>query len=250
MIETAKAETGPREATLAEVYDLDWALGHRRDDLDLWADLVAPALRIVEVGCGDGRVPRMLREVGRHHWAQWYGIDTDRDMLDEYPEDWLLGEAQDPSTWQALATLLDEPADLVIVPFSSLYLIPHEQQVDVLRGAGGILRAGGVVAVEAFVPSAEFLTTGIRYAVGAVRSPGVEPWVRHTEYRIDAAARITDAVRRYGPPSRYELVVRERIYWRLPNELIDLAGEAGLIDAHLRGDHLVPPGNIVLTARA
>lgn len=163
------------------------------------------------------------------------------------------GSVTRKATWTRAAKAMDGSADIAIVPFSTLYLVPHNRQADVLRWAGGLVRPDGMVAAEVFVPKLRFMRTGKFETIGGCADPdGGSTWVRLSRFAVDAAKRTTDVVRYYGPPDRYELVVRERIHWRLPAELVALGDEAGLGQVQVLeygGDQDVPHGHVVLTGR-
>lgn len=246
-------DLGRREATLADVYDLD--MGARVEDLPLWRELLYGADHVAEVGCGTGRVPVGLALLG---WscARWAGIDPDPGMVSRFRArmpHWagcVEGDACDPGTWAAVRRGVGGPLDAVIVPYSTLFLVPHERQVDLLRLAGGSVRPGGLVAAEVFVPL--WTDTAVR---GHMRrcaggAPALDPWVVQVEYRVDGSTRTTAVERAYGPvdqPPR--LVCRERLHWRLPGELQGLAAEAGLGRAQVLRGGSVPRGFAVLAAR-
>lgn len=257
-----------RQITLAETYRIDRTMAARWQDIELWAAMCSDAGTteelnagiVVEVGCGDGRIPAAMLSRGQPPWAAWIGLDADHEMIKAFRRRFVgydgseapvlrcvHGSAGARSTWdqfQPFAGLVD----LVIVPYSTLYLIPHRWQASVLRYAGGICRVGGLVAVEAFVPRDDLARTGTRSS--QIDLPG--GWTRTTEYRVDGARRRTVATRRYEHPTEGRRYVVERIHWRRPNEMPQIAADAGLVGAEVtlgpRG--LVPDGSIVLTARA
>ncbi len=251
----------PRAVGLADVYDIDF--GRRTEDRHLWRELCADAVggRVVEVGCGDGRVARLVAESPVRP-ARWLGIDVDRAMVDRFDRrrppqmvcSSVCGDALAAETWERVVQDESDLADLVVIPYSTLFLFPHAAQVEVLRHCGRAVRPGGVVAAECFVP--EHVESGTRRASVRVADPDPlarRPWVRHTRLDVDAAHRTTRVLRTYGPPLgaggvEPVLELSETVYWREPASLAAAAVEAGLGPAVLCSGGAVPPGHVLLKA--
>jgi SAM-dependent methyltransferase len=231
----------PVPVTLSDVYAIDF--GRRTEDLPLWIALAQRAptgAPICEVGVGDGRVARALggpvRQPGHPcSGAETYGIDLDKAFVyrarEHGIEAWH-GDAASPAVWRYIPT----DCGLVFCAYSTLFLIQHARQADVLRNMAAALRPGGTLAVEVFIPS--FDQPVIRET--AVGNPnGVGPaWTRQSDFDVtrhpDMLHGITRATRLYGPDRddrRMEL--QEIIYWRTPAGLLALFDEAGLPGAHL-----------------
>ncbi len=246
-----------RDVTLHDIYDLD--MGRRSEDMPTWARMIEWAfderagmlggLRVAEVGIGDGRIIRGLRNDPLRHVAVWYGFDCDEAFLRRAvrvspivrP---VLGDASLPATWREMTGL-----DLVIIPYSTLFLFEHDQQEAVMQLAQRSLRAGGMLAIEVFVP--RVLESGTVTQVNACRNPHEteETWARRTIYDVDAAARRTVATRLYGPCDvidgvRAEMRVVETIYWRAPVEFNELCVRAGFGRASI---HFARPGHVAST---
>jgi SAM-dependent methyltransferase len=250
---------GAKEATYADVYAIDPSWGSRTQDIQLWARECANALKVLEVGCGDGRIPSKLQAINGV-WTSWVGVDADIGMASRFAQrvnngTFVAGSVLQATTWDAVAQ--HAPFDVAIIPFSTLFLLPHDQQIHVVRCAAACVRPGGRVVVEAFVPQSEFLITGRSYQSSGCHEPGnpdsvTSRWVRVSKFDVDSAARITQVVRYYGPPDAFQFIVRETIYWRLPAELARLVYDAGLVDvsvADSKKDNLVPTGHIVVSGR-
>jgi SAM-dependent methyltransferase len=100
--------------------------------------LVSPPARILDAGCGTGRVAVRLAELG----YDVVGVDVDASMLDvaraEAPDlDWRLGD---------LATFaLGETFDVVLVAGNTIPLIEPGTLLDVCERLGHHLTPGGVV---------------------------------------------------------------------------------------------------------
>jgi len=244
--------------SLSDVYPID--MGRRTADADLWSlicwravpDLGARGPRVVEIGCGMWRVPRLVS--GRTPDPDaWVSVDVDRAMFGGDAPSWcssVHGDALDGATWDA-ASGIAGPFDCAVVPYSTLYLIPHGLQGSMLALAAAAVRPGGVVAVECFAPRRDGRQSYSHHC--RIANPdGGEPWIRSTLYDVDEAARITRAVRRYGPNGggvgcRY--LIEETIYWRHPYEIVELFEGTGLESvASFASDSepAVPPGQRVV----
>ncbi len=129
-----------------ELY-LAFERGRTQPSIDLVArvDVAAPA-RVVDVGCGPGNSTAVL--AGRWPEAEIVGVDRSAAMLDKaraaYPE----------MTWvQADAAAGLEELGTFDVVFSNAMIQWTPDQESLLRGLFGLLRPGGVLAVQ--VPSTE-----------------------------------------------------------------------------------------------
>lgn len=102
------------------------------------SELLAPPARILDAGCGTGRVAVRLAELG----YDVVGVDVDASMLDEAraaaPElDWRLGD---------LANFeLDERFDVVLVAGNTIPLLEPGTLLDACERLGHHLTPGGVV---------------------------------------------------------------------------------------------------------
>lgn len=271
------ASAGVVREGLAATYE--WDMGQRTADLGLWAGLVAEAAEmrgspvvVIEVGGGTARVPRALALDYPHlPIARWVGMDVDPAMVDSWSRRapaWAsvtTGDAADASTWVAASRLAGCQADLVLIPYATLFLLPHASQPVVLAHAVAALRHGGRLAAEVYPPA--WLTSGTERRTTVCTPTEPDPagrtWVRQTTYQIDGATRTTVAERVYGPADptadRPTLLagraccrVTERIHWRLPAELAPLASEAGLDPVAVRHpshDPRIPVGYCLLLGR-
>lgn len=234
------------DVSLAEVYRIDFQA--RDVDLPTWdaVEASAPVGDYLEVGVGFGRVAARYAERRR-----CYGIEPDLRMVYRARElgVWAVrGEAQDPRAWADLPTDLA----LVVCAYSTLYLVQHAEQAQVLRLARAHLAPGGVLAVEAFVPG-PVPERDVRVVQNPSDDSTAPPWVRSTSYEVDAAARRTVATRLYGPAEDdWRLRLTEQIFWRSPEDLLALFDEAGLrgAEVHAPGGSLpVAPGHVVVVWR-
>ncbi len=157
------------------------AMAARGDDIHgeatFVADLIAPPARILDAGCGTGRVAVRLAELG----YDVVGVDVDATMLDvaraEAPGlDWRLGD---------LASFdLGEQFDVVLVAGNTIPLLEPGTLLDACERLVHHLTPGGVVVCG--------------YGIDAAHLPGDCPVTPLTD--VDAAFGVLglDAVMRYG----------------------------------------------------
>lgn len=172
---TATAEEGQRQQELAAFYgdaadyDLEYA-AFTRYDLPFWEALVSeqPYQRIVELGCGTGRLTIPLARLGASRGFRILGLDRTESMLArarqklaaEPPEVQaaLSFHQGDMRAWQ----LEDAPFDLIIVPFNgAMHLHSLEDQLAAWRCAYAQLAPGGRFVVDLFIPSIKQLVDGV-----------------------------------------------------------------------------------------
>lgn len=249
------AKTSTVEASLADVYDID-RMGSRTEDLQLWESLTKTSQTVVEIGCGNGRIPKALAASG-FEFASWVGVDISDDMLELATEDapgWfqaILGDATDRRVSAEAVHASGKAFDIAIIPFSTLFLIPHNQQISVLKNLSSIVKPGGKVCIEVFAPQFKMMKSGAYNHVSVCNSPVPgEQWVRVSEFRVDGASRTTKVDRFYGTPNNYRYHVSETIYWRLTNEFIEMVDSAGLIGLEVYEGGNVPRNHILLIAEA
>src|SRR3990167_5742416 len=118
----------PERVSLAQVYPLDF--GRRTEDLPAWRAMTA-GQTVIEIGCGDGRVAAACPDA-----RTWLGIDSDEMAVREFYAR-MNGDGS-RKAWCADATewVRSNPgsgADLAIIPFSTLFLIPHKKQAPLLQ---------------------------------------------------------------------------------------------------------------------
>ena len=229
----------PVPVQLSDVYAMDF--GRRTADLPLWATLRAlyPSGSVCEIGVGDGRASLALP-------GPRYGVDLDRAFVYRARErgiEAFLGDAAEPATW------LPVPADcgLVFCAYSTLFLVKHDRQADVLRNAAAKLRPGGCLSVEVFLPVRDAVIPSHDAPVGNPNGVG-EPWTRRTTYSVrdhGDGTGTTRAHRLYGQGrDDWRMELDETIYWRTPESLVSLFAEAGLPDAFASVRNNVVPGGL------
>ncbi|MEU8676087.1 class I SAM-dependent methyltransferase [Streptomyces sp. NPDC048560] len=144
------------------------------------ATLLKPSARVLDAGCGTGRIAIRLAELG-HHCT---GVDVDSSMLAvarrEAPaQEWLLGDLA------RLDTLgLDPGFDLVLAAGNVIPLLSPGTEPVVVRQLADALRPGGL------------LVTGM--GLDAAHLPLPEPTVTLTEFDHWCAQAGLTLVRRYA----------------------------------------------------
>jgi len=223
--------------SLTSVAHLDF--DRRTNDLPMWAVVVAGADRVADFACGSGRIPECLG------WpCAWYGVDLDPTAVSTFNErvpPLAVGEA-------ICADMANHTpcvdADVAICAFSSLYLLPHNQHADVLRGMVASVKAGGVVAIEVFQPQPRF--RGFREEFKSL----ADGLVRTSRYHTDVSQRITRVVRLYGHAGGEPTAkLSEVIYWRDVEDMKRLLSDAGLTGVEALTARPVPAGMVLLTGR-
>lgn len=246
--EVVREQDGPEEISLAEAYELD-AMSERTEDLELWAKATHQKY-VIEVGSGDGRIPAGVSQLCSP--VRWVGMDLSEQMVQKARRrapGWfrsVVGDAAASDTWDAAKRILGGSADVILVPYSTLFLLPHQHQVEMFRAAWNSIRPCGRLIVEVFVPK---MPSGTRITVNACQTAG---WWRETYFRVDEQSQITDVTRYYGPEDAQPVFqLREKLHWRRPEELPQLAYEAGFGSAELIGDDHpdVPAGHVVMVAK-
>jgi SAM-dependent methyltransferase len=142
-----------------EEYDLEH-LGDS-DDIDFYVSLARKLKprRILELGCGTGRITLPLAEEGARLGSEVVGLDSQSEMLDkaanrrlqappEVRERLALIEA-DMRVWRA-----DSPFDLVVTPCSSVtHLLSLQDQLTVWKLCRSNLAQNGRFVVEVMMPN-------------------------------------------------------------------------------------------------
>jgi len=140
----AAGGSGPdRGHAYAQRFALLEASGHDvHGEASLAASLVGPAARILDAGCGTGRVAIRLAELGR----SVVGVDMDTAMLDVARDHapnltWLHGDLAD------LDQALPDPAqfDLVVAAGNVIPLVAAGSEARVVRQLASQLRHGGLL---------------------------------------------------------------------------------------------------------
>ena len=248
----------PKRVSIEDVYDIDFQ--NRSSDKMFWDGLfcaLKPAV-VVEAGCGTGRVLSNLCERAKTV-VEWHGIDLSQKMINVFNERHkipgfrICGDIVDQWAWRDVSS--SPISDLTIIPYSTLFLVPHNSHVKVLQNAMSATKSGGFVAVEVFIPRQ--IRTSIEVHMGGCGNPygDLDDWSRKTTYTVCSSTRVTHIVRQYGPHSVAggfvpEFVVEEDVFWVEPNRLLDLAFAAGSKSAKLDYFNDVADGHVVLLMEA
>lgn len=172
---TATSEESQRQQELtafygdAADYDLEYA-DFTRHDLPFWEQLVTeqPYRRVVELGCGTGRITIPLARLGAARGFRIAGLDRTEPMLAAARQK----RAAEPPEVQAVLSFhqgdmrawqLDGgPFDLIIVPFNvAMHLHSLDDQLAAWRCAYDQLAPGGRFVVDLFIPSIKQLIDGV-----------------------------------------------------------------------------------------
>ena len=220
---------------LAHLYDVDMARNMPFDDVGFYADLAArTAGRVLEVGCGTGRI--FLELLRRSVDA--YGIDRSSVMLAELRRKG--GARLDGRICQMDARELAfcDVFSLVLCPYSIVtYMAAEHEAATMLSGIRKALTAQGRAVIDAFVPmpgiASETFRVDYRRPYGnavltrAKRVTSLGPHTNRIERRYELTAAdgtvlerfgTCEDVRLFGPPALFELLVAagfsiEAVWW-------------------------------------
>jgi len=241
------AEAARTYDAYAEFYDS--CVQGRRGDLDVYASLVPRGGRVIEIGCGTGRVMEALLDCGAERLL---GVDVSQGMLVRAADRLVQARAS------GLATLLHADAgrdpfpepgswDLAIVSwFTVNYLVELAELRALLVNLRAALRPGGRVVLEAFHPKPLGLpgsrwesTTEFDHQDGRVRRVDVRRLHGDIEERTQT----------YHHGARPLVAVRARRRHYPPAVLARSLTATGFTDVMVRYD-LDPGGFVRFTPRA
>lgn len=162
----------------------------RTDDVRFFAGLVTPGLRVLELGCGTGRIAIPMAQAG----ARVTAIDVDAAMVEhgrtKYPD--LAWHVADMRSFEAP---LDQ--DLVVLAFNAINLLEPADALGCLVNVKRHLAPGGRLVIDTMLPTFEKIATSdIEQQISAYR-------VDDVDYRVTAK-------RRYDPSTqrrRMELAI-------------------------------------------
>ncbi|MGO8949671.1 MAG: class I SAM-dependent methyltransferase [Ktedonobacterales bacterium] len=143
-----------------EDYELEMA-AHGEDDLSFWRGVLAceHPRRVLEVGCGTGRLTIPLARAGNSAGFTVTGIDSEPTMLRRAEE---RAASEPPAVRAALRLLqadvcelqLTEQFDVIMMPYGvAHHLTSLDEQLSAWRVLHEHLVAGGLLAVEVTAPS-------------------------------------------------------------------------------------------------
>jgi ubiquinone/menaquinone biosynthesis C-methylase UbiE len=226
---SAELHAGPAYDRIAHLYDVDMAQNMRFPDVDFYARLSASKCeRVLELGCGNGRVLLELAARG----INVVGVDRSQRMLTELLRK-AASRALDVRTCAMDVRRLGFGVrfDVVLCPYSLVtYMIDERDAVQMLDEVNRVLAPGGVAVVDAF----------IRRPVGTSREftrDYVRPYGKGSLIRSKRITALTARVNRIE--RRYEVVAADgtieegidtcediRVY--APDELTALLHKCGM----------------------
>lgn len=151
---------------IAHLYDVDMARNMPFDDMGFYASAVAGFGRVLEMGCGNGRI--LLELVARGLDA--VGVDRSQPMLAQ-----LVRKARERGLYPKVARMdvrrlgfADTQFGAVLCPYSLVtYMVGDADAPDLVREARRLLRPGGRFIIDAFVPRT--MVFGDEFVVDYVR---------------------------------------------------------------------------------
>jgi SAM-dependent methyltransferase len=169
---------------------------------------------LLELGIGTGRLALPLHDAGWHV----VGVEASDAMIAEFHRragDRIIRVQQE----DIRSVKLDDRFDVVLLAFSTLFLLPDQQaQLDCLASGADHLVTGGFLIIEGFVPDHTRWTDGKRLALSRFTNDGVEiEAARHDRANQTIEVRYVSvgsgtAVRplslRYAWPSEIDLMAR------------------------------------------
>ena len=130
-----------------EMYELE--MGSFDTDLCYYRDFLTAKSSILEIGCGTGRLSRLLAEEGH----QVTGIDLSEAMLASAEKKG--GDNIHYINMDMRDLQLSEKFDAVIIPYHTLNLLTDEQDIlRTLTGCHSHLRTDGQLLLQLYIPSA------------------------------------------------------------------------------------------------
>ncbi len=193
----------------ASDYDLIYA-SLTSYDLPFWQTLLTqhPYRRVLELGCGTGRLTIPLARLGLARGFTIAGLDRTESMLARARQKW----AAEPPAVQSIlrfhqgdmrAWSLDGPPfDFIFMPFNvAMHLSSLDDQLAAWRCAAAHLAPGGRFAVDVFLPATRQLLDGVYH-------PPAD------EHRAPDGARLTNQseTRHYDASAQTQHIERTTIY--------------------------------------
>ena len=214
--------------SIAHLYDVDMGLNMAFNDVALYKQLAQDANgRVLELGCGNGRILLELLELG----IDAIGADCSPRMLSLLRQKAVArGIASQVCLMDARALGFTETFSLVLCPYSLItYMTGSGDAERMLAAMRGVLAPGATIVVDAFIPRATAVHADFSLDYRRAHRDGVLTRSK----RVAAIAPSINRIER-----RYELVstdgqVLERIDTRedvrlyAPGDLVALLSEAG-----------------------
>lgn len=254
-----------------EDYDLEVA-SRQVEDLPFWLEVVRRETprRVLEIGCGTGRLTIPL---GREGWRRGFhvtGLEAEQPMLERARRCW---EDEPERARKALSLVhgdvrsLDLPGtfDLVLMPYGvAHHLLTLDDQEQAFRAVRRHMRPGGLFCVDVGAPDMQFLARAtaactdrvmdmdvgdrrgrqLRRSVASAYQPAEQLMMHHYRYESDQPG---------GAHLQYPSDFSMHVYF--PRELLLLCRLAGFTVESLSGSYDGEPFNdsstlLIVAARA
>ena len=152
-----------------EDYDLEVA-SRQVDDIPFWLDLAQQERprRVLEVGCGTGRLTIPLARAGAEQGFEVVGLEAEEPMLARARQ---LCQAEPPLVQQALTLVQGDVRamrlpcrfELIVMPYGiAHHLIEVDDQIAALRSARDHMHPGGLLCIDLGAPDMQFLAQAQR----------------------------------------------------------------------------------------
>jgi SAM-dependent methyltransferase len=184
---------------IAQWYDVDMARNMRFDDVGFYADLCErDGGKVLELGCGNGRILLELMRRG----IDAVGVDTSTKMLQQLRLKAGANRLDARACQMDARKLAFAPGfDIVLCPYSLVtYMSQAGDLARMLTGVRQVLRAGGLLVLDAFIPRDS--VTSAEYRLDYRRSFGHEVLARYK--RVESLGPQVNRIER-----RYEVLTAE-----------------------------------------
>lgn len=244
---TAPIATGDLAARL-------YALIHRGIDGDIafYQDQCQGAARVLELGCGSGRVLSALVEVADDVW----GVDLD-------PAHLAFARLTSPGATVVLGNMRDVPLegtfDRIVIPYCGLWTLPSDEEIaQCLRHIAQLLTPGGVLLFDVYAIDEDEVDDLMYededeeelgdYAMGDINATVTERTMpipgQERSLKAEYCYKMSDG-------KEWRQVVHQ--HFVTPNALVDLCAQAGLEVVQRSGDFYGSPyhrqaGHLVVRA--
>ncbi|HZQ62000.1 MAG TPA: class I SAM-dependent methyltransferase [Casimicrobiaceae bacterium] len=144
---------------IAEIYDVDMGRNMAFDDVAFYVEACREADRVLELGCGNGRI---LLDLLAHGIAA-IGVDTSHRMLSVLQRKAAARGLATPVVCRMDVRALGfRPAfDVVLCPYSlATYLLTDDDFAQMAKGIHAALHPRGMLVIDAFVPRPVVPTAG------------------------------------------------------------------------------------------
>jgi SAM-dependent methyltransferase len=209
-------------------YELEVAAQHPRD-VAFWSDLVQVERpkRVLEIGCGTGRLTIPLAHVGVLCGFTVTGLDAEAAMLDrahehlrDEPEEvqraarFVRGDARNPLA----VGRTGERFDVILTPYGvAHHFITLEDQTAAWRAARERLAPGGLFAVDITIPD----LASLRQSTGSPRALDLDVCgVDRRHLRRTVAQRYEAATRLLTMDFQYEVVEPDGTWYAYPSTFV------------------------------